>query len=89
MTGIVYNEMKGAYSSPLARLYRGAMRKLLPDTIYGRSSGGEPEAIPDLTYDAFRRYHADHYQPGNAYFFLYGTSRRGTTWISSARGSPA
>ena len=72
VTGIVYNEMKGAYSSPLARLYRGATRKLLPDTIYGRSSGGEPEAIPDLTYDAFRRYHADHYQPGNAYFFLYG-----------------
>ena len=72
VTGIVYNEMKGAYSSPLARLYRGAMRKLLPDTIYGRSSGGEPEAIPDLTYEAFRRYHADHYQPGNAYFFLYG-----------------
>lgn len=72
VTGIVYNEMKGAYSSPLARLHRGAMRKLLPDTIYGRSSGGEPEAIPDLTYDAFRRYHADHYQPGNAYFFLYG-----------------
>ena len=72
VTGIVYNEMKGAYSSPLARLHRGAMRKLLPDTIYGRSSGGEPEAIPDLTYDAFRRYHAGHYQPGNAYFFLYG-----------------
>ena len=72
VTGIVYNEMKGAYSSPLARLHRGAMRKLLPDTIYGRSSGGEPEAIPDLTYDSFRRYHADHYQPGNAYFFLYG-----------------
>ena len=46
VTGIVYNEMKGAYSSPLARLHRGAMRKLLPDTIYGRSSGGEPEAIP-------------------------------------------
>ena len=72
VTGIVYNEMKGAYSSPLARLHRDAMRKLLPDTIYGRSSGGEPEAIPDLTYDSFRRYHADHYQPGNAYFFLYG-----------------
>ena len=72
VTGIVYNEMKGAYSSPLARLQRGAMRKLLPDTIYGRSSGGEPEAIPDLTYDAFRRFHADYYQPGNAYFFLYG-----------------
>lgn len=72
VTGIVYNEMKGAYSSPLERLHRGAMRKLLPDTIYGRSSGGEPEAIPDLTYDSFRRYHADYYQPGNAYFFLYG-----------------
>lgn len=72
VTGIVYNEMKGAYSSPLARLQRGTIRKLLPDTIYGHSSGGEPEAIPNLTYDAFLRYHADYYQPGNAYFFLYG-----------------
>ena len=72
ISGIVYNEMKGAFSDPDACLGRQLNHSLLPDTIYAHESGGTPEAIPDLTYDFFRRYHATYYQPGNAYFFAYG-----------------
>ena len=72
ISGIVYNEMKGAFSDPEARLGRLLNHSLLPDTIYSHESGGTPEAIPDLTYDFFRRYHATYYHPSNAYFFAYG-----------------
>ena len=72
VSGIVYNEMKGAFSDPDARLGRLLNHNLLPDTIYCHESGGTPEAIPDLTYDFFRRYHATYYHPSNAYFFAYG-----------------
>ena len=72
ISGIVYNEMKGAFSDPDARLGRLLNHSLLPDTIYSHESGGTPEAIPDLTYDFFRRYHATYYHPSNAYFFAYG-----------------
>ena len=72
ISGIVYNEMKGAFSDPEARLGRLLNHSLLPDTIYSHESGGTPEAIPDLTYDFFRRYHASYYHPSNAYFFAYG-----------------
>ena len=63
ISGIVYNEMKGAFSDPEARLGRLLNHSLLPDTIYSHESGGTPEAIPDLTYEFFRRYHATYYRP--------------------------
>ena len=72
ISGIVYNEMKGAFSDPDACLGRQLNHNLLPDTIYSHESGGTPEAIPDLDYDFFRRYHATYYHPSNAYFFAYG-----------------
>ena len=72
ISGIVYNEMKGAFSDPDACLGRQLNHNLLPDTIYSHESGGTPEAIPDLDYDFFRRYHATYYHPTNAYFFAYG-----------------
>ncbi len=70
--GIVFNEMKGAYSSPDTLMYRHAMRSLLPDTPYGLDSGGDPAAIPNLTFEQFRRFHETYYHPSNAYIFFYG-----------------
>ena len=72
ISGIVYNEMKGVFSDPNARLGRLLNHRLLPDTLYAHESGGAPEAIPDLTYEAFRQFHATYYHPTNAYFFAYG-----------------
>jgi len=72
VSGIVYNEMKGAFSNPESRLIRCAGHGLFPDTIYGRESGGDPEHIPDLTYADFKRFHETFYHPSNARFFLYG-----------------
>ena len=72
VSGIVYNEMKGAFSDPESRLYRSAARGLFPDTIYGRESGGDPASIPDLTYEGFRRFYQTYYHPSNARFVLYG-----------------
>lgn len=70
--GVVYNEMKGAYSSPDGLLYRYSQQSLFPDTTYGHSSGGDPQAIPDLTYEAFKRFHETLYHPSNARIFFYG-----------------
>lgn len=70
--GVVFNEMKGAYSSPPSVLGRLNQQSLFPDTIYGHSSGGDPKAIPDLTYEAFREFHRRHYHPSNARFVFYG-----------------
>jgi len=72
INGIVYNEMKGAFSDPETRLWRIHARGLFPDTIYGRESGGDPEAIPELTYEALTAFHRAYYRPGNARFFFYG-----------------
>ena len=72
VSGIVYNEMKGAFSDPESRLYRSAARGLFPDTIYGRESGGDPACIPDLTYEDFKRFYKTYYHPSNAHFVLYG-----------------
>lgn len=71
-TGVVYNEMKGYYSRPEGRLYRSARQHLLPDTIYAWDSGGDPAAIPDLTYEHFRRFHETYYHPASALFLTYG-----------------
>lgn len=72
INGIVYNEMKGAFSNPESRLYHCATRGLFPDTIYGRVSGGDPAKIPDLTYNGFKGFHDAYYHPSNAYFLVYG-----------------
>ncbi len=72
INGIVYSEMKGAYSHPESMLYRESTQRLFPDTIYGRDSGGDPDHIAELTSQQLRRFHRSYYQPGNAYFFLYG-----------------
>lgn len=72
VTGIVYNEMKGVFSDPESRLYRSMTSRLLPDTLYARESGGDPDAIPDLTYAQLKGFHETYYHPSNGYFFLYG-----------------
>ena len=70
--GVVYNEMKGAFSSPESILFRKIQESLLPDTPYGVESGGDPEFIPDLTYDDFIAFHKKYYHPSNSYIHLYG-----------------
>ncbi len=70
--GVVYNEMKGAYSSPDTLLYRAVQQSLLPDTIYGVDSGGNPANIPDLTYEQFHAFHQTYYHPSNARIFFAG-----------------
>ncbi|MDO4428232.1 MAG: insulinase family protein [Atopobiaceae bacterium] len=70
--GVVLNEMKGALSDPDDVLYQALTRALFPDTCYRHESGGNPRAIPTLTYEAFLDNHARHYAPSNAYVFLYG-----------------
>lgn len=72
VSGIVYNEMKGAYSSPDSLMYKTLQENLYPDTPYACDSGGSPEAIPSLTYEQFRAFHQAYYSPTNAYWFLYG-----------------
>ena len=70
--GVVFNEMKGALSDPEDRLYQEVCRQLFPDTAYGHESGGNPRAIPSLTYEAFLDTHARHYALANSYTILYG-----------------
>ncbi len=70
--GVVYNEMKGAFSSPDGILFREIFSSLYPHTTYGCESGGSPEAIPDLTYEQFLEFHRTYYHPSNSYIYLYG-----------------
>lgn len=70
--GVVFNEMKGAYSSPDSLFYKYGQQTLYPDTPYAHDSGGDPQRIPDLTYEAFRAFHAHYYHPANAYLYFYG-----------------
>lgn len=70
--GVVYNEMKGAFSSPDGVLYREITSALYPHTTYGCESGGDPEFIPDLTYEQFLDFHRTYYHPSNSYIYLYG-----------------
>ena len=72
LNGVVYNEMKGAYSSPESLLDRAVTQALFPDTCYGFESGGEPPRIPELTYEKFIQYHSRFYHPSNSYIYLYG-----------------
>jgi hypothetical protein len=70
--GVVFNEMKGMYSTPEAVLETVSRRALLPDTPYRYDIGGDPAAIPNLTYDAFKRFHDTYYHPSNAFFYFSG-----------------
>jgi Zn-dependent M16 (insulinase) family peptidase len=70
--GVVFNEMKGAYSSASAVLSKKSQLSLYPDTTYGVNSGGDPTAIPDLTYEYFKNFHAKYYHPSNARIVFYG-----------------
>lgn len=70
--GVVYNEMKGAFSSPDSINSRKIQESLFPDTPYGVESGGDPDVIPELTYEAFKDFHKTYYHPSNSFIFLYG-----------------
>jgi hypothetical protein len=70
--GVVYNEMRGAYSSPDRLVIEYAQHSLFPDTPYGVDSGGDPRVIPTLTYEQFKAFHETFYHPSNAWFFFYG-----------------
>ena len=70
--GVVYNEMKGAFSSPEGVLDRVVLNTLFPDTSYANESGGDPEVIPQLTYEQFLDFHRKYYHPSNSYIYLYG-----------------
>ena len=72
LNGVVYNEMKGAYSSPDELLTQLCDEALFPDTCYGQDSGGTPSKIPDLTYEQFLDFHRKYYHPSNSYIYLYG-----------------
>jgi hypothetical protein len=70
--GVVFNEMKGNYSSPDSMLYEYTTQTLFPDTVYGLDSGGDPAAIPNLNYEDFRAFHDTFYHPSNAQIVMYG-----------------
>ncbi len=71
--GVVFNEMKGAMSSPVRRLWHILQSELFPTTTYHYNSGGEPEDIPNLTYEQLKAFHTRHYHPSNAVFMTYGS----------------
>src|SRR6476661_212094 len=70
--GVVYNEMKGALASPQAAVQKIVGEAMFPGLTYSYISGGDPEHIPDLTWEHLRNFHAVHYHPSNAYFYTYG-----------------
>lgn len=70
--GVVYNEMKGVFSSPDALLEQEIFSALFPDTPYGKESGGDPEKIPQLTQEEFEKFHETYYHPSNSFFYIYG-----------------
>lgn len=72
VNGVVYNEMKGVFSSPDDVLSRYTYSALFPDTNYKYESGGDPDCIPKLTYEEFLEYHRNYYHPVNSYIYLYG-----------------
>ncbi len=72
LNGVVYNEMKGAFSSPDDVHDREVLNSLYPDTAYGVESGGDPKVIPELSYEEFLDFHGRYYHPSNSYIYLYG-----------------
>lgn len=84
--GVVYNEMKGAFSNPESVLERYIMHTLYPDNEYANESGGDPEVIPELSYEAFLDFHRRYYHPSNSYIYLYGDMdmKERLAWLDSA-----
>ncbi|MCR4989473.1 MAG: insulinase family protein [Lachnospiraceae bacterium] len=72
LNGVVYNEMKGVYSSPDDVVEREVMNSLYPESTYGIESGGDPDFIPELTYEQFLDFHSKYYHPSNSFIYLYG-----------------
>lgn len=72
INGVVYNEMKGAYSSPETIEDLNVEEALFPDVTYSKSSGGDPNVIPTLTYESYTQFHKKYYHPSNSYTILYG-----------------
>lgn len=70
--GVVFNEMKGAYSDPIRALFHHTFRGLMPNSTYAHESGGDPRRIPELSYEQFLSFHRSHYHPANSTFFFYG-----------------
>lgn len=70
--GVVYNEMKGVYSSPDSLLNRESQRSIFPDTTYGVDSGGDPKVIPDLSFEQFADFHKKYYHPNNSRIYFSG-----------------
>jgi len=70
--GVVYNEMKGAFSDPIRLLFHHIFGGLMPGSTYAHESGGDPKDIPDLSHEAFCTFHKEHYHPSNSTFFVYG-----------------
>src|SRR5258707_13400134 len=68
--GVVFNEMKGSYSSPYSLIREYSQQSLFPDSIYGLDSGGDQKIIPDLTYDRFKAFHWTYYPPANPLFWF-------------------
>ncbi len=85
INGVVYNEMKGAFSSPDDVLSREIFNSMFPDTTYGVESGGDPQDIPDLTYENFLDFHRRYYHPVNSYIYLYGNAdmEERLNWLDS------
>lgn len=84
--GVVYNEMKGAFSSPESLLDRYTRKVLFPDNCYGHESGGDPEDIPNLTYEQFKQFYHTYYHPSNSFIYLYGDMDmvQKLTWLDEA-----
>ena len=72
INGVVYNEMKGAFSTPDSVMDRAVLNTLFPDNTYAWESGGDPENIPNLTYEEYLKFHELYYHPSNSYIYLYG-----------------
>ena len=70
--GVVFNEMKGAYSSPERAIYFGSRRSIFPDGLYAVDSGGDPKEITSLNYEYFKKFHETYYHPSNAFVYFYG-----------------
>ncbi len=86
LNGVVYNEMKGAFSSPEQQLFRTIQNSLFPDTAYGVESGGDPDHIPELSYSEFLDFHKKFYHPSNSYIYIYGDMdvKEKLDWIDNA-----
>jgi len=86
VNGVVYNEMIGAYSQPESLLEAEITRQLFPDNCYSRDSGGDPAAIPSLSYEEFLAFHSRYYHPSNSYIYLYGDMDMAEklTWLDEA-----